>query len=473
MCRSPAVRPHVGHPDSPRCWAACTGCSVCTRSLGELFNALVGAITVVLLMLIAERVFDRRTAIVAGAMLAVLPGPILWTDVLVSETLYTALFVARRAWCWSRPGRRGNGCSAFGFVVGIGALVRGEALTWVVLPVVMWWRIVPWRPLARVVLVAVATAVVVMLPWTVRNAVVMDAFVPVATNASETLWSGHNPDATGAQVYPSEEFDDQFDQDAAGARARAGEGTPQRCDRLHGHPSGARAGADPAQADPPQPRRLVRARLGQRARRRRGAAAVADPGRADRRARRPRLLRPVDVDCRSAASCSAGASGDRRIGRIAGTSFVTALVLYGFVYYGNYRYRLPYEPLMVLVAAALVTGAFRSRELLAGCGAETRANEPIATYDGRFRTGTVRVMRVDVLTAERPTWRGLFHAWAFWLAIPAGVLLILFADQPARTHVGGDLRRSRCSPCSARRRRTTGSPRAIGHARSCSVPTTR
>jgi len=55
-----------------------------------------------------------------------------------------------------------------------------------------------------------------------------------------------------------------------------------------------------------------------------------------------------------------------RIGRIAGTSFVTALVLYGFVYYGNYRYRLPYEPLMVLVAAALVTGAFRSRELLAG-----------------------------------------------------------------------------------------------------------
>ena len=53
-----------------------------------------------------------------------------------------------------------------------------------------------------------------------------------------------------------------------------------------------------------------------------------------------------------------------RIGRIAGTSFATALFLYGFLYYGNYRYRLPYEPLMVLVAAALVTRVFRSRELL-------------------------------------------------------------------------------------------------------------
>jgi hemolysin III len=39
-------------------------------------------------------------------------------------------------------------------------------------------------------------------------------------------------------------------------------------------------------------------------------------------------------------------------------------------------------------------------------------------------------MRVDVLTAERPTWRGLFHTWAFWIAIPAGALLILLADQP-------------------------------------------
>jgi hemolysin III len=39
--------------------------------------------------------------------------------------------------------------------------------------------------------------------------------------------------------------------------------------------------------------------------------------------------------------------------------------------------------------------------------------------------------RFDVLTAERPAWRGLMHAWAFFLAIPAGVLLIVFADRPA------------------------------------------
>src|SRR5262245_57272377 len=39
-------------------------------------------------------------------------------------------------------------------------------------------------------------------------------------------------------------------------------------------------------------------------------------------------------------------------------------------------------------------------------------------------------VRVDVLTAERPTWRGLFHTWAFWAAIPAGILLILLSHRP-------------------------------------------
>ncbi len=38
---------------------------------------------------------------------------------------------------------------------------------------------------------------------------------------------------------------------------------------------------------------------------------------------------------------------------------------------------------------------------------------------------------MDVLTAERPTWRGLLHTWAFWIAIPAGLMLIVFADRPA------------------------------------------
>jgi hemolysin III len=45
----------------------------------------------------------------------------------------------------------------------------------------------------------------------------------------------------------------------------------------------------------------------------------------------------------------------------------------------------------------------------------------------RYRDG----VRPDVLTAERPKWRGLMHMWTFWLAIPAGALLIVFAETTA------------------------------------------
>ena len=331
--------------------------------IGELFNALVGAATVVLLMLIAERVFDRGVAIVAGTMLAVLPGPILWTDVLVSETLYTGLFVlailvlvrARPTWQW---------LLCFGLVIGAGALVRGEALTWILLPVVMWWRIVPWRSHLRVVAVAVAAAIVVMVPWTIRNAVVMDAFVPVATNASETLWSGHNPDATGAQVYPSEEYDDQFDQQLPALelqRAKALRNDAVEFMLTH-----------PVRELELIPLKLIHLN--------RGDSYALDWVNAPGVGEAPPLS-PIQVE-RIGVLADLGYYGlltltvlggivlGRRFwrsptGRIAGTSFVTALVLYGFVYYGNYRYRLPYEPLMVLISAALVTGAFRTRELLA------------------------------------------------------------------------------------------------------------
>lgn len=39
--------------------------------------------------------------------------------------------------------------------------------------------------------------------------------------------------------------------------------------------------------------------------------------------------------------------------------------------------------------------------------------------------------RADVLLAVRPAWRGVLHSWAFFAAVPAGVLLIVFAGGAA------------------------------------------
>jgi hemolysin III len=41
-------------------------------------------------------------------------------------------------------------------------------------------------------------------------------------------------------------------------------------------------------------------------------------------------------------------------------------------------------------------------------------------------------MREDVLTLERPAWRGVLHQWTFVAAIPGGVLLVLLAGGAAQ-----------------------------------------
>jgi hemolysin III len=44
---------------------------------------------------------------------------------------------------------------------------------------------------------------------------------------------------------------------------------------------------------------------------------------------------------------------------------------------------------------------------------------------------TVSGVNTDTLMLERPSWRGVLHSWAFFAAIPAGVLLIVFAGGAA------------------------------------------
>ena len=87
-----------------------------------------------------------------------------------------------------------------GVALGLAALTRGEGFLMVAIPLAIWWGHVPrraWLPRAALLLVAMALTVV---PWTIRNAVVMDAFIPVSNNASWTLSAGHSDNANGGEV---------------------------------------------------------------------------------------------------------------------------------------------------------------------------------------------------------------------------------------------------------------------------------
>jgi 4-amino-4-deoxy-L-arabinose transferase-like glycosyltransferase len=327
---------------------------------GELLNALLGALTVVALYVVARRAFDRTVAVVAAVALAVMPGPIMYADVLIAETLFTFVFmVFFVVMAFARPTVRW--AIAIGAVIGLGALVRGEALTWGLVPVVMWWRMVPLRTVALRTATIGVVIIAVLTPWTIRNAQQVGSFVPLATNSSATLWVGHNPDATGAQMYPPPEFYDRFGtenprRELDSARYMRSEAIrymltnpvhelqliPLKILYLNRGDSSALQWVD-VQPEGTAMSPLTSQRVG----------LVADIA---YYALLTTLILSVVVLGR--------ALWRHPLMKGVLTSLLTALFLFGFLYYGNYRYRIPYTPLMILVASVFATTIWRRRSVL-------------------------------------------------------------------------------------------------------------
>src|SRR5256714_10848751 len=165
-------------------------------------NAVLGAMTVPLVYFVGLRVLGRTAAIAAAAALAVIPGQILIADVALAETFYTFELVGFLALAVSLE-RRPRTFVVLGVVAGLAALTRGEGFLFPLIVLGLWGARGAMRRAWRDTVIVAVVMLLTVAPWTIRNAIVVHGFVPVATNASATLWSGHNPDANGGPVYHS------------------------------------------------------------------------------------------------------------------------------------------------------------------------------------------------------------------------------------------------------------------------------
>jgi hypothetical protein len=88
--------------------------------------------------------------------------------------------------------------------LGAATLVRPQVL--VVLPaMVVAWLLARrgWRAVARDAGLLVVGVVLVLTPWIVRNAIVLDAFVPLSNNGGDNMCVGFHPGATGHFEVPA------------------------------------------------------------------------------------------------------------------------------------------------------------------------------------------------------------------------------------------------------------------------------
>lgn len=181
-------------------------------------QALMGAATAGMLVVIGTRTTEsflgsvgaRRAGITAGLVMAFWPNLIVQTGLMLSEVLFLFVFCGLLVALvvGTDPDRTDSPASTPWLITAsclfaLCTLVRPQS-TLFLLPVIVLVLSLCRAGIRTVLRWGVAFVVALLLvltPWTIRNAVRMHAFVPLTTNVGDNLCMGFNPDANGGFAY--------------------------------------------------------------------------------------------------------------------------------------------------------------------------------------------------------------------------------------------------------------------------------
>jgi len=180
----------------------------------RLAQCVLDTLTILVLYRIARLCFSDVVALLTAGVYAVWPTALLYSSLPGSEPLYAFLF------CWSlllslqfaeHPTLlRALGA---GVLLGLALLTRGNAVMMVVLLIpwgVVQFRKTPWLILRACLIPFMA--MLMLLPWTIRNYRVLHAFVPIETGGGDVLLGSYNrviatdPLYYGYWVFPTSEL---------------------------------------------------------------------------------------------------------------------------------------------------------------------------------------------------------------------------------------------------------------------------
>ncbi|MGD8396392.1 MAG: glycosyltransferase family 39 protein, partial [Candidatus Eiseniibacteriota bacterium] len=158
-----------------------------------LLNIVLGAVSVVLVAVVARRLLSRRWALVAASMIALEPALAVYSTMVLTEvtavTLVTAAVVAItgiRDW---------RAAALAGACLGAAALTRDSLVLFVPLAALVVGRHAGARPAAALAMAAVLT----ILPWSMRTTLVAGRPVLISTSCGYNLLIGNNRFADGSQ----------------------------------------------------------------------------------------------------------------------------------------------------------------------------------------------------------------------------------------------------------------------------------
>ena len=169
-----------------------------TLTAGRLVGALLGTIAVLLIFLIAERLWNRRVGIVAAAIAAVFPPLVVLSSALTVESLFIpielGLVLAVLAYQRSHEGLRW--VLVGGGLCGLAALTRQNGFIMAIPLLLGIWAMRGQVGVRRVAVAsgaALLATFAVVTPWLARNSIVFDGkLVPISTSVGYAMRGTYN-----------------------------------------------------------------------------------------------------------------------------------------------------------------------------------------------------------------------------------------------------------------------------------------
>jgi 4-amino-4-deoxy-L-arabinose transferase-like glycosyltransferase len=184
----------------------------------RLLLALIGTLAVLFTYLIGRRLSGPAAGLIGATTVAIYPALLEYQGMLMGEPLAaTLLSGAVLAMLWAESARQNNPAGGSwrerwllpGALFGALALVRPEYLgvaLLVSLVVLAKDGKGRWRESVTSAAILLAGVAIVVVPWTVRNAVALDRLVPISTGGGQVLFAGTylpsdgDPEKVGAEV---------------------------------------------------------------------------------------------------------------------------------------------------------------------------------------------------------------------------------------------------------------------------------
>jgi hypothetical protein len=183
---------HLGHPPGYSILIALTHAVFGESDTAVQFEQIFfDALSAVVIFLIVGELFPSGPAVIVG-MLAALSPQLAWNSVLLLPDSLTVFPILLSVYCLARAAKKPRLLTfiAAGALVGISCWLRANAILLAFFLAAAVFRFIRDRKRWRYSLAAVTASILIVMPLTIRNAIVFHRFIPLSLGGGQTLLEG-------------------------------------------------------------------------------------------------------------------------------------------------------------------------------------------------------------------------------------------------------------------------------------------